>query len=348
MKRIIDQRNFYRTQVSTQKISFIAGALNSIGLYYKDVLGTFSSLIDPKNQHSTFMTGQELIEIYKRISSIALPGIGLRLGSKVSSGHYGMYGCTLLCREKLEDSLDFSIRYHPLVTRTTRLFLEPMANGNKIFGCDDILEEPELKLFNLEFQMAIDLTLIREVIGDSQFSPVKVHFSHARQHHLNLYVDFFKCPIEFNSEFTGLELKKEQLSQPLPKQNPLAIPILLKTCDEEIAKILSTNSILQQAYGWICENVHGDLTLEKLAGHMCMTSRTLRRRLSENNASFNTICTEVKCRFAKRYLSESEISINDIAFSLGFSDDASFRKAFKSWTQMTPSQYRNYCDKKIR
>ena len=45
-------------------------------------------------------------------------------------------------------------------------------------------------------------------------------------------------------------------------------------------------------------------------------------------------------KLAHKYVCETSLSMDDIATSLGFSDTANFRRAFKHWTNKGPTQYR--------
>ena len=49
---------------------------------------------------------------------------------------------------------------------------------------------------------------------------------------------------------------------------------------------------------------------------------------------------EVRTQLAIAYLRNTSISLDDIAYRLGFSDAANFRHAFKRWTGNSPGTYR--------
>jgi AraC-like DNA-binding protein len=43
---------------------------------------------------------------------------------------------------------------------------------------------------------------------------------------------------------------------------------------------------------------------------------------------------------AEKYLKDRNISIDEIAYILGFSETSAFHRAFKSWTGLTPLQFK--------
>jgi len=71
-----------------------------------------------------------------------------------------------------------------------------------------------------------------------------------------------------------------------------------------------------------------------------MTPQTLRRRLKEANTSYQEIKDNIRKDASIYYLSKPELSIDEIALLMGFSEASSFHRAFKKWTSKTPSVYR--------
>jgi AraC-like DNA-binding protein len=56
--------------------------------------------------------------------------------------------------------------------------------------------------------------------------------------------------------------------------------------------------------------------------------------------SYKEILNATRQALAQHYLKCSEISPPEISFLLGYQDSNSFLRAFKSWTGITPGDYR--------
>lgn len=84
----------------------------------------------------------------------------------------------------------------------------------------------------------------------------------------------------------------------------------------------------------------GELTVESLARDMGISRRTLQRRLREQGASFKQILQDVREAQSRRYLDDPRLAVTEIAMLLGYSDQASFSNAFKSWCGCAPTEYR--------
>ena len=77
-----------------------------------------------------------------------------------------------------------------------------------------------------------------------------------------------------------------------------------------------------------------------VARSLGISVRSLRRRLDEEGVSYTSLLNEARATLAKRMLDDPRRSIYETAYAMGFSDPSAFHRAFKRWTGMTPTQYR--------
>jgi AraC-like DNA-binding protein len=71
-----------------------------------------------------------------------------------------------------------------------------------------------------------------------------------------------------------------------------------------------------------------------------LTQRTLQRRLDEEGTSYSALLAEVRLERATELMRRSGLQNDEIARALGFDDASAFSRAFKSWTGVSPRQYR--------
>ena len=83
-----------------------------------------------------------------------------------------------------------------------------------------------------------------------------------------------------------------------------------------------------------------DSTLERVAQKLGMSTRSVRRHLGLAGFAFSGIRNDIRETFASRYLLETDMPLEKIADQLGYSDQASFSKAYRSWTGRTPGEVR--------
>lgn len=81
-------------------------------------------------------------------------------------------------------------------------------------------------------------------------------------------------------------------------------------------------------------------TAADVARALHMSVRTLQRKLDESGTTFRELADEVRSRLATGYLADPRVSVAEVAFLLGFSDQSSFNRAFRRWTGQTPGRWR--------
>lgn len=80
--------------------------------------------------------------------------------------------------------------------------------------------------------------------------------------------------------------------------------------------------------------------MQSVARALDISVRSLRRRLEAEGKSYNDILNEALATVAKHLLNDPRRTIQEVAYDMGFSDPSTFHRAFKRWTGVTPSAYR--------
>jgi AraC-like DNA-binding protein len=97
----------------------------------------------------------------------------------------------------------------------------------------------------------------------------------------------------------------------------------------------------------ICQQLPQVPRLDELAKTLNISSRSLQRYLQGCNTSFRLLVNECRHQLAQQYLRENTYNIQQIATQLGFEEQSSFQKAFKSWQGCPPGVYRQRSSKTI-
>ena len=80
-------------------------------------------------------------------------------------------------------------------------------------------------------------------------------------------------------------------------------------------------------------------SLADVANAVCLSTRTLRRRLGEAGVGYREILEDLRLRNAIAYLTTTDLTNEQIASRLGYSESANFRHAFRKWTGASPRRY---------
>ncbi len=88
------------------------------------------------------------------------------------------------------------------------------------------------------------------------------------------------------------------------------------------------------------------LDVTSIALDIGLTTRTMQRRLQEENTTFVQLRDYVRFHYALKYLMEDGLSVETVTKLLDFSDRSSFTIAFTRWTGLSPGAfYKLYRDK---
>lgn len=101
-----------------------------------------------------------------------------------------------------------------------------------------------------------------------------------------------------------------------------------------------TDDLQQQLMQFIVRCLPDSPRLSDAAKALHMTNRSLQRALQHSDTSFRQLVSQCRYQLAVRYLAENRLSLQQIAFSLGFEEQSSFQKAFKSWQDCSPGVFR--------
>ena len=80
--------------------------------------------------------------------------------------------------------------------------------------------------------------------------------------------------------------------------------------------------------------------MEEVAAEMRMTSRTLRRHLTAEGATFRGLLEEVRSTLTEELMGGANLTHGEIAERLGYADVTTFIEAFRRWKGVPPSEFR--------
>lgn len=102
------------------------------------------------------------------------------------------------------------------------------------------------------------------------------------------------------------------------------------------------NHVLKPIYEYIDRNLYGNLSLNEISA-VCNLSPNYLSRLFKKyeSVSFKYYVNKKRIEHAKKLLKSTDMSINEIAFKLGYNDCSYFNKVFKNMETVTPSEFRN-------
>jgi AraC-like DNA-binding protein len=293
------------------------------------------SLADP-NVRLTHRQKVALFENAYRLSPE--PAIGLIAGQRQRISDFGVFGYGVVTSATFGEAIAFGIEHvriaGPVFEKSFRV-----EGGLAIFEGHPMFELGPLLPLASEFWFSSIETVISGVL-ERPFEGHLLQLPYPPPPYASRYEEVMHCPVEFDAPVMQWQFDAALLPLPLPNANPMMAGV----CAEFCGRILDSyggEPALIRSIREACLASPGALPrVEEMAGRLCVSARTLHRRLAEAGTSYQEIIDGIRSRLAVEYLERTEMSVEDIAERSGFSDVSNFRKAFRKWTGQTPAYYR--------
>lgn len=262
--------------------------------------------------------------------------LGLGRGTKSKPGTFSMMAHAVINCPSLGKAMERSAQFYRIVDMPLELTLEEGSTESRLILRAASPEHDNI----LEAIIFISLRFWSWLTGRN-LEPIAIQLDFPEPPQADQFRRAFRGPVTYSNARNAVVFPTAWLSLPLV-QNPLSLSKFLK---DSLAHIIVGNSqpiglpeqiraIISKGYG----NTFPDFA--QVCETLNMTPQTLRRRLKEENTSYQAIKDSIRQDAACYYLSKEELSIDEIALMMGFSEASSFHRAFKKWTGKTPAACR--------
>jgi AraC-like DNA-binding protein len=264
---------------------------------------------------------------------------GLVLGSRYDHQALGVPGALMRNAPDLGTALSVFCALQSANSRGAVAYLH-RASDQIVFGYGAY--EPaavgHAQIYGLS--LAIGVNMVRALTGGS-VEPVEVLLTARPPTDDNPYRPILKAPVRFNQPETGIVLHHSALLAPI-----------LGASAPEFARLRERIVMLAPSPApdrvWTDRVKHairplllrGLATTSDMAGLLDVNLRTLSRRLAAENTTFQQILEEVRYAMARELLEITELHIGEIASALAYAEHSNFSEAFRRWSGVTPSEWR--------
>ena len=268
------------------------------------------------------------------------PLLGFRFGQTRDTEDAGILGYVGLSSATLGDAAKNMCRYRKVANEAVELQLRDFDATGRMRWWFQIPATAPIRQFR-EFSATNYVRSMRQCSGRN-LRPKSLCFMHPRNSNIAEFERFFGCPVTFGESKNQLVWKLEDLKTPLLTANNRLLSVLRGYCEDTLSRRKETPpTLIEQVERQIADRLaKGEAKLETVASELGLSSRTLSRRLSAMETSFNTILDELRKALATRYLKESGLNVTEISYLLGYTEVSTFAHAFKRWTGTTPGAFR--------
>lgn len=287
----------------------------------------------------TRLSHRQKIQIFRNLyQSMREPDSGLRAGQRQRISDFGIYGYALISSSTFGEAVDFGIRHirlmGPVFEKTFHIEgHEGVFTGQQLMPLGDLL--PLASEFWLSSNEALTHCILEDHIPSTSLK-----LPYPAPKYWKRYEEVFRCPITFDSPYMEWRFDADILSAPCPNANSITAAITADLCDKLMSSLPAESKLIEQIR-LSCLNNKGNFpSAEVFAERSGMSARTLHRQLANENKTYQGVLDEIRCTLAKQFLDQPDLPVEAVATQVGFSEASNFRKAFKRWTGLTPSEYR--------
>lgn len=324
-------------------IRLIADLLSGMGIDVPQWLAeagmSEADLADP-NKCLSYPTFHKLIASGLHITKE--PAMGLLVGERLRVNTHGMLGYAAMISGTLRQAMDLLERF--IGVRTTLVAVHHEIHGDDI----ELHFVPTHDLGEIEAAVleAIVLTIknLMDHMTMGQCQVTRVCFTMPQPDYAELARDMFKTDVRYGQAWAGFALPLRVIDQPLSTADPASFEEAARICQRELDKRTEQAGMTARVRRLMLETQGGFPSLQVTARLFHLTPRTLHRRLLDEGTSYHDILEEVRHMLAVQHLRNRDLPIQEIAYVLGYNDQANFRRAFKRWEGVAPSAWRDKLD----
>jgi AraC-like DNA-binding protein len=269
---------------------------------------------------------------------ISDPAFALRAARCWHPSNLGVLGHAWLASSTLRTGLRRIERYSRILGEKAQIQVKDTQGGLRLLY-DHRRRNPLLRAVGTDLALSMIVDMCRMNYG-ALLRPVEVRLTRAKPENPEPWRYFYGCPVHFHAGEDSFLLSPRVAGEMLPTANrQLAgtfdsiLPAQLATLDKDSVAARCKSNLLEQL-------TSGELSAEEMAQHLHMSRRTLQRKLSEVDTTYEKLVDDTRRDVALRYMDDATKSVTEVTFLLGFSGPSAFSRAFKRWTGVSPTAYR--------
>jgi AraC-like DNA-binding protein len=279
-------------------------------------------------------------DMLERIATqIDVTDLPVRVGASMRLDEYGALGLAFKAATTLGASYARVERYARLWTGVVEYEIRSHPRGTLFILHRSGARRLGLRLSN-EATLASAVSIARQV-SPVPVSPLEVLVRHPAPNSVAAHEDWFGCPVRFGADLDALLFATETLAQPTLLGDEGISRYLTSHLDAELSEIAQDVTIVGRARDAIAQGLsEGVPEMADIARGLGLSARSFHRRLSEHGVTYRSLAEDTRRELAEGLLRDEGLSLAEIAFLTGFSEQSAFTRAFKRWVGRTPATYR--------
>jgi len=295
---------------------------------------------DLEHPHTPIPLSKYLLFMESAAREAEDPLLGIRLGQACGPEILGALGFLFLSSQTIYEALNNLSRYETLLQDVTHMTLR--REGSELWFSYELfgVEAAEGRQ-DIEFSLSFTNRMIR-LFGGGQVQVSAIHFRHDPSTPILRYEKLLGTRCSFGEESNTIRIPERCTNISGKLFDPHLFQILKDYLDVDLERKMRLSSFAEQLERIVYDgHIKPPITAQKMASQLGISTATLNRRLRAEGKAFKEVVDAIHFAMARRFLTDSSLSVTQISEAVGFSSVASFTRAFCRWTHGTsPSQFR--------
>ncbi|TVZ41623.1 AraC-like DNA-binding protein [Alteromonadaceae bacterium 2753L.S.0a.02] len=276
-------------------------------------------------------------KLWRKLAELEVTDIAIKIGERWNTTTFHALGFAWLASNTLKEAFERLARYGRVVDNSLKVSL--VNKGSEYLLQFDVDDGVPIDAITLDAAAAALLKMTRMLVGE-QFRPLAVYSRESATLCSRILEDKMGVATVYNATQEAWLVDRHTMEAPLPGGNAELARINEGVLADVLARVERDNVSGQVRQKIIVALPSGQISEQRIADELHISSRNLQRKLAEQNTSFKNLLSEVRQQLAQSYIDESHLSLSEISYLLGFSEQASFTRAFKRWQGVSPREYR--------
>lgn len=267
------------------------------------------------------------------------PGLPIAVGKLASVERFDVLGYAIYTRPSFREGIETLLQFHDVINDTGRFRMEPGPPGfTRVHWHRSGPRTLGLRAAN-EQVVASAVSFTRGILGEDVGISL-VRFRHPRPRKLHAHEEHFRTRIEWDATSDSVDVDDTYLDRPPRGADPTIATYFGRQAATALAKISASGTWTQRAARVVADELpNGIPTLATVAERLGTSERTARRRLAEENETFEALVGRVQRERAEELLA-GDLALREVALAVGFADASAFSRAYRRWTGKAPSASR--------
>jgi AraC-like DNA-binding protein len=268
------------------------------------------------------------------------PLLGMHVAAEMDLRDAGILFYLAAASATVAEALEHLARYAGTANEAVHLEIS-QYKGETVLTVRPIDEHDEPRG---QFSEFIALAVIRALNRSTNrdFAPSRMTFAHARNLALREIHRILRCPVEFAQTTDSWVLPQSVMELPIASGDSHLLHILEAHADDLLSERRTATGLRGLVENRLLSMLpSGKVQTAVVAQQLGMSARSFKRHLAQEGTSFGEVLDRLRYRLALGYLEDQRISLQQIAWLLGYSEIGAFNHAFKRWTGTSPGRARN-------